>query len=828
MLGPPQPQRRDDPVAPGQLLADRFRVVRRIAHGGMGVVYEAFDEKLSRPIALKFARGGHGGRLSPEVRLATEVSHPNICNIYEIHMAQSPEGPLEFFTMELLEGLTLSQRLAEGPLPPKEAETIARQLCAGLAEAHRHQIIHGDLKSGNVILAKNPDGTLRAVLTDFGLARAAHVRGTRGGTPGSMAPELLAGEPTTVASDIYALGVILHELVSGFRPHERAAMLASTLTQGPSDPPSKLDRRQRLAALSRTLLPPLGSRWDTVIATCLQEDPKQRYETVDQVQQALGPSALRRRAPMFAGALMLAAVAALATYRQSTAPAQTVRLDIAAVQASPLLAAQARQLRQDAFREMSRLKNSAQIAFSVQSPSRAFQATHRFSADLTEKGGKVGLHAVLRDLRSGAPLMEWAADYAPAQLRYAPVALAGVVSSALHLPALTTYATIRPAAAASYQQGLALLQDDNKLDQTLAALHSAATQDPDSALPFAALAEAQRRRFFLTKLVSWKEEAMASFEQAELRNPDCAEGHRIAGLLEYDRSRPEQAMARIRRATEFRPPHPDAFRRLGQLYARNGQLSEALQAYSEAQRLAPRDARMYQDLANLYSAQSNFAEASKALQRAVELAPDRQVFRELLARSYQDQGRFADAETELRAMLRQDNSADTQMQLGHVLLYQKREADAIPVLSQAVSLNNRHKFAWLYLGIACQRTGRAADARRAFQHGLSVAHQEVTQLPRASDGYYHAVLAYFCAQTGQAERAGVEAVQALQFAPHDNDTLWMTALTYECTGNRAAALKTLEDAPQPLLEDLRRWPEASGLTSDERFSKLFASNAGRR
>src|ERR1017187_2470909 len=126
MSGTPQPHRMDDPVAPGQLLADRFRVVRRIAQGGMGVVYEAFDEKLGRPIALKCARGGHDQHLSPEVRLATEISHPNICKIYEIHTAQCPEGPLEFFTMELLEGPTLYDRLEKGPLPRKDAETIAR------------------------------------------------------------------------------------------------------------------------------------------------------------------------------------------------------------------------------------------------------------------------------------------------------------------------------------------------------------------------------------------------------------------------------------------------------------------------------------------------------------------------------------------------------------------------------------------------------------------------------------------------------------------------------------------------------------------------------
>ncbi len=815
MSGTPQPQRADDPVVPGQLLAGRFRIVRRIAQGGMGVVYEAFDEKLGRRIALKCARAGHDRHLSPEVRLATEVSHPNICKIYEIHSAETPLGPLEFFTMEFLEGPTLYHRLQEGKIARKEADAIARDLCAGLAEAHRHQIIHGDLKSANVILTKNPDGTPRAVITDFGLARAARTSGIRGGSPGYMAPELYAGQPTTVASDIYALGVILYELVSGLRPDERAVMAASTVTHLPTDPPVDVDHRQRLAALSQAPPLTLRSRWDPILKTCLQTDPKRRYETADQVRQALGPSMARRRVSIIAGAVALAAVAALVTYRQSTAPAQTVRLEVDAVQGAPELAAKVR-------RQIAQLKNSPLIAFSVN----ASRATHRLSADLAPKAVKLRLHAVLSDLRSGAPLTEWAADYEPAQLRYAPVALAGVVSSTFHLPPLTTYATVNAPASPAYRQGIALLPDDRKLDQALAAFQSAAGLDPDSALPLAGLAEVQRRKGFLTDIQSWEDAALASWQQAELRNPDCAEVHRIAGLLEYDRNHPDLALARMRRATEFQPPDRDAYDRLGQLYQQAGQLPEALQAYIKARSIAPGDARIYQDLAHVYTVQSNFDEAARALQRAVELAPDRPLFRRLLAASYLDQGRFSEAESALRTVLAQERSPDTLRALGHVLMYQQRDEEAIRLLSEASNLDDRNAFTWLYLGLASQRMGRAADARSAFQKGLTIAEHQVVEVPRS--GYFHATLAYFCSQTGQSGRAGMEAAQAVQLAPRHNDTLWWATLTYERIGQRATALKTLESAPRSLLEDMRRWPEASALTSDPGFSQLLSGPGGQR
>ena len=312
---------------------------------------------------------------------------------------------------------------------------------------------------------------------------------------------------------------------------------------------------------------------------------------------------------------------------------------------------------------------------------------------------------------------------------------------------------------------------------------------------------------------------MRRWRQAELRNPDTAEVHRIAGLLEYDRNHPDQALARMRRATEFQPPHRDAYRRLGQLYQLSGQLPEALQAYLKARGIAPGDARIYQDLARVYSVQSKFAEAAKALQRAVELAPDRPLYRRSLAAAYQDQGQFSEAEAALRTVLAQERSPDTLSALGHVLMYQKRDAEAVSLLSEAARLDGQNAFTWLRLGLASQRLGRAAEARRAFQNGLTVAERQVVHRP--SSGYYHATLAYFCAQTGQSGRAGMEASQAVQLAPRHNDTLWLATLTYERIGNRTTALKTLESAPRSLMEDTRRWPEASALTSDVGFSQLL-------
>ena len=271
-----RPILQEHPFEAGDLLDDRFRIVREVAQGGMGVVYEAFDERLERRIAIKCAKAGFRRRLPPEVRHAREISQPNVCKIYEIHTASTPRGKIDFLTMEFLEGETLAERIRKSPLPEAQARLIALQLCAGLAEAHRSHVIHGDLKSNNVILTTDADGSIRAVITDFGLARtprgsqASSTSGTRGGTPAYMAPELLKGGEPSILSDIYALGVILYELTSGKRPVSGENRSGdSTSDRAPS-------------------------QWDRVVRRCLDPDPSRRLGSASEVAEALKPPSRRR------------------------------------------------------------------------------------------------------------------------------------------------------------------------------------------------------------------------------------------------------------------------------------------------------------------------------------------------------------------------------------------------------------------------------------------------------------------------------------------------------------------------------------------------------
>src|ERR1022692_2362416 len=160
------------PFQAGEIIEDRFEIVREIGEGGMGIVYEALDRRRNNlKVAIKAAKPGFQRLLSPELEGALKVRHHNLCLVNQIHTAETQYGEIDFLAMEFLDGETLSAHLkAHGKMYETQALEIARQLCAGLSEIHASGVVHRDLKSANVILCRDPNGSLRAVITDFGLA----------------------------------------------------------------------------------------------------------------------------------------------------------------------------------------------------------------------------------------------------------------------------------------------------------------------------------------------------------------------------------------------------------------------------------------------------------------------------------------------------------------------------------------------------------------------------------------------------------------------------------------------------------------------------------
>ena len=271
------PPLRNGGFAPGTVLAERYRIVALLGRGGMGEVYRAEDLKLGNVVALKFLPASLQNDAAAlagfhaEVRNARQVSHPNVCRVYDIGEVNGQH----FLTMEYIDGEDLASLLRRiGRLPPDKALETAHQICAGLAAAHDCGLLHRDLKPANIML----DGRGRVRITDFGLALSrddATGRSETAGTPAYMAPEQIEKGEASVRSDIYSLGLVFYELFTGRLPYQ-----ATTPIEW---------RRAHLESSPRTpssVVKDIDPVVESAILRCLQKDPAKRPSSVRQVAAA--------------------------------------------------------------------------------------------------------------------------------------------------------------------------------------------------------------------------------------------------------------------------------------------------------------------------------------------------------------------------------------------------------------------------------------------------------------------------------------------------------------------------------------------------------------
>jgi hypothetical protein len=255
----------------------------------MGEVYEAEDRELRERVALKTIRPAIGTderaveRFKREIQLARKVTHPNVCRIFDLGYHTRPDSPpgdggTLFLTMEFVHGETLAERLRRtGPMAVEEARPIVLQMLAGLGEAHEAGVVHRDFKSSNVILvpSQEPAGKVRAVITDFGLAclsagqgvSVARISSTGEivGTPSYMAPEQVRGGEVTTKTDIYALGLVVYEMVTGTLPFLSDSPISTAVRRLEEPPPEP-----------RKYAPGLDKRWEELILSCLALNPEDR------------------------------------------------------------------------------------------------------------------------------------------------------------------------------------------------------------------------------------------------------------------------------------------------------------------------------------------------------------------------------------------------------------------------------------------------------------------------------------------------------------------------------------------------------------------------
>ncbi len=263
---------------PGTLLAERYRILGCVGKGGMGEVYRANDLRLGQSVALKFLPEHMSqdpailARFYSEVRIARQITHPNVCRVYDIGDVEGQP----FISMQFVDGETLASLLLRiGRLPADKAIDITRRLCAGLAAAHSQGVLHRDLKPANIMI----DGRGQVLIMDFGLAGVAEqIEGSdiRSGTPAYMSPEQLAGREVSTRSDLYALGLVMYEIFTGKRPFD-AGTLAELVRLREESRPAEI------SSLARDVDPAV----ERIILRCLDPDPASRPGSAFLVSSAM-------------------------------------------------------------------------------------------------------------------------------------------------------------------------------------------------------------------------------------------------------------------------------------------------------------------------------------------------------------------------------------------------------------------------------------------------------------------------------------------------------------------------------------------------------------
>lgn len=858
-------------LSPGQVISGRYQVLRFIGRGGMGEVYEAKDLELGTRLALKTIRpeisSGSAtlSRFRQEIKLARRVTHPNVCRIYDWERYRPPgdqaESEITFITMELLEGETLASRLhRQGRLSAAEALPLVQQMAAGLAAAHEAGVVHCDFKPGNVMLVlgrmsdfesaqtvtslttttsgspspasashlpETPSRPPRAVITDFGLSRASSVApesapssqsGSRPmvGTPAYMAPEQLEGRKATPATDIYALGLVIYEMVTGHRPW--AASAGVWLAGGPSEAYQRLREPPPSPHLHA---PDLDPRWESAILRCLEREPQSRFATADDVARALAPASgrqgilgwlMRRRVGAIAALLVLLALfaAILRFTGRGENPRQEgglVVLPFTPVGGGPAEVAYCAGFTETVTTRLGQLPELAvPPAFEVHSRNveTAEEAGKEFGAKLVLKptwqrlGDNIRIDLALVDTRTlrqtRTSIVDGKADDLFAlqnQVLDAVVAMLDVPS-----PAGSRPGTSQPVAYDDYIQGRGYLQSFQKpesVESAIQAFKSALQLDPHYGLAHAGLGEGYWRRFERTKDPQLIEEARQECTRAvELENAG-AQAYVCLGLLYNGTGRYEQAADQFERAVSLEPTNDEGYVGLAQAYERLNKIEEAVETYRKAIALRPESIAPYNWLGKLYFDHGNYQGAVEMFSRVTAMAPQNQVGHNNLGAVYLALARYSEATQEFQKSIAIRPDVFAFSNLGTAYFQLRRFPEAARNYEAALRLNDTEYGMWGNLGDAYTwASGESAKAPAAYREAIARATKALAIEPRdySTLGY----LATYYAMLGDRQPALATIGQALKLAPTDGDTLVNAAHVYNQLGEPRQALSFLREA----------------------------------
>ncbi|HVR30584.1 MAG TPA: protein kinase [Thermoanaerobaculia bacterium] len=847
-----------------------YRVLQELGHGGMGVVYRALDTELGREVALKVLPPETSGdaetvaRFQREARAASALNHPNICTIYHVGLDQGRP----YIAMELLRGETLEVRLAAGPMPLDQVISLGIQIADALDAAHRHGIVHRDIKPGNIFITERGD----AKILDFGLAKlsvgmsaisedsaltlgAEVTRSHRVmGTPGYMSPEQVLGRGLDGRSDVFSLGVVLYRMVTGERPFKASsheALMDEILNRRPKSV-SSLNARAS-GAIER------------VIECCLAKQPGARYATARRLEEDLqriaagtrslmvGRRLTRRRIAAAAGlAAAVVALVLLAGWWLGRPPAGAPAIAVLPFSNQTgmpdrdfLGQGLAAGLRGE-LAEIGRLRVIAPSAAgggagrkdedALVSGARRAGAELLLGGEVQEIGGVVRVTAHVASPDSGLVLWSQVFERGGDELFALQGEIARSVTRFLDIPLsrrerrrLAEDATSSLPAYRNYVEARTLLDESGNTSDVEAAadlLVQATRTDPDFALAHSELAKAEWLLHSRTREPERLERAREAAERAVALDPGLADAQVARALVYRAEGRVDDSIEGLQEVLARHPRPAEAHRQLALSYERAGNLRGAGRLYRTATVIDPRDWFNWNALGIFLLRHGDRNEARRVLEKAAEVAPGGVSRpRENLGFLALGEGRFEEAIEILEGLPQPLRDGTLATNLGTAYFFSRhpdRWERAEHYYRRAIDLAPKRAEYHANLGDLLAQVGRRDEAQAAHGRAMEIALEDWRRSPGDLD--VGVLAAAYAAKAGECPSAVEESRDLRARITTSATQLHGLAVAFALCAEDEAAFEALERAvengfPAALVG---QEPEFESLRASPRFERIVA------
>ncbi len=847
----------------------RFRIGERLGKGGMGEVYSAEDTKLKRTVALKRLAPSlrtdslYRRRFLEEAERASRFGDAHVAAVYDV---LEEHGEI-FLILEYVEGQNLRQRLRQ-PLSLEEFFAIAFQCAEALVSAHKHGIVHCDIKPENIMLTSCG----RVKILDFGVAKhlprsdqssTVDRSGTFAGTPAYMSPEVLLEQAPDGRADIFSLGVVFYEVLTGQHPFMAGSFVATTdRIRGETPASIRIFNR----SVSRDL--------EAVVNKAMAKDAGQRYASAEEllgalreVHQGLTSSGLARPVPLpqtrprrkkwlwaagLAAALLLS-VPVYLHYRvrpgvilsKSSVPVQLAVLPFAPTTNDPSSKAFGDGLTETLTAKLAQLSGNyplqvvatseirAEGVTSVEQARKNFGVGLVLEGNLHSSGNQVRVNYSLVDAETNRQL---SADTVDADVSDAFAVEDQVVDGVLHMLGLSirgnervvlaAHGTGDPTAYDQYLRGRGYLLDYHKhenIENAISAFNRALTLDPKYGQAYAALGKAYWVSYQEGEGGSeWMEKARSACNQAVANSPDLAEGYACLGNVYRGTGKYENAVAQFQKAVTLDPTSDEAFRGLADVYQKLNKSAEAEATYQKAISLRPQYWAGYNWLGSFYWEQGRYDDATKMFKDVINLTPDNFRGYSNLGGIYVLQGRYQEAIPVLQKSVSLRPTAEVYNNLGTAYFSMRKFNEAARSFEEGLKLDKHSWLGWGNLGDAYYW---ARESRQqfsdAYREALRLTEEKLRVNPR--DGRVLAYRATYFAMLDKRPEALESLQHALSDSPKDPDVQFRAALVYNHFGDTGHSLQRLQDAlaAGAAASWVRDTPDFDHLRTDARFQAIL-------